>query len=94
MAAWVYVLANRKRGALYIGVTANLMARVHKHRTDPQGFVREFDVRRLTWYEEHDRIEEAIQRETSLKRWKRDWKIELIEKNNPDWRNLFLEFTA
>lgn len=88
------MLTNRKHGALYIGVTANLLARLHKHRTDPEGFVRRHGTNRLVWYESHERIEDAIQREKSLKRWNRTWKIDLIEKDNPDWRDLYLDFTA
>lgn len=87
-------MSNRKNGALYIGVTSNLLKRVHMHRTEPAGFVRSYDVKHLVWYEEHERIESAIQRETSLKRWQRAWKIDLIEQANPDWRDLFLEMTA
>ena len=94
MAGFVYMMSNRKNGALYIGVTSNLIARAQKHRTDPEGFVARYGLKCLVWYEEHRRIEEAIQRETSLKRWKRRWKIELIEQHNPDWRDLFSEFTA
>lgn len=94
MNAWVYILANRKHGTLYIGVTSRLAERIYKHRTDPTGFVRQFNVRMLVWYEEHCDIAKAIQRETSLKRWKRDWKIELLETQNPDWRDLYLDLNA
>lgn len=88
------MLTNRKHGALYVGVTGDLLARLHKHRTDPEGFVRRHGTNRLVWYEEHERIEEAIAREKSLKRWRRAWKIDLIEKDNPHWRDLYLDFTA
>jgi putative endonuclease len=94
MGGYVYMLANRKNGALYLGVTADLLRRLHQHKTDPQGFVRQYSTDRLVWYEQHDRIEDAIQRETSLKRWKRAWKIDLIEATNPDWDDLSLTFTA
>lgn len=94
MSGFAYILANRKRGALYIGVTSNLIARIHKHRTDPKGFVRRYSANQLVWYEEHERIEGAIQREKNLKRWERAWKVDLIEKTNPDWRDLYLDFTA
>jgi putative endonuclease len=94
MGGYVYMLANRKSGALYLGVTADLLRRVHQHKTDPQGFVCQYSTDRLVWYEQHDRIEDAIQRETSLKRWKRAWKIDLIEATNPDWDDLSLTFTA
>jgi putative endonuclease len=94
MVGFVYLLANRKNGAVYPGVTADLARRLHQHRTEPQGFVRRYGTFKLVWYEEHARIEDAIQRETSLKRWKRNWKLDLIATNNPDWRDLYLDFTA
>lgn len=88
------MLTNRKHGALYIGVTANLLARAHKHREDPEGFARRYNTNHLVWYEEHQHITDAIQREKSLKRWNRTWKVDLIEGSNPDWRDLYLDFTA
>jgi len=94
MVGFVYLLANRKIGAVYTGVTADLVRRLHQHRTEPQGFVQRYGTFKLVWYEEHARIEDAIQRETSLKRWKRNWKLDLIATNNPDWRDLYLDFTA
>ncbi len=94
MSGYIYMLANRKNGALYIGVTADLLRRLHQHKTDPQGFVRRYGANRLVWYEQHDGLEDAIQRETSLKRWKRAWKIDLVEAENADWRDLSQDFTA
>ncbi len=94
MAGFVYLLANRKNGAIYTGVTADLVRRLHQHRNEPQGFVRRYGTFKLVWYEEHASIEDAIQRETSLKRWKRNWKLDLIATNNPNWRDLYLDFTA
>ena len=90
MAGFVYVLASKPYGTLYIGVTSNLPARIYAHR-EGQGsaFAKRYNVKRLVLVEEYQTIAEAIQRETSLKRWKRDWKIELIEKSNPDWCDLF-----
>jgi putative endonuclease len=94
MTGFVYMLSNRKQGALYIGVTACLAGRVYQHRTAPKGFVARYGLKTLVWYEEHEQIETAIQRETSMKRWKRRWKMDLIERDNPDWRDLYAEFTA
>ena len=94
MAGYVYMLANRKNGALYLGVTADLIRRLSQHRSKPQGFVARYKLSHLVWYEKHEQIEDAIQRESSLKRWKREWKVELLEVSNPDWRDLMLDFTA
>ena len=86
----VYILASRKHGTLYIGVTGNLHERIDQHRTGRgSAFVRKYELTRLVWWEQHETIVAAIQRETSLKRWKRDWKIELIEKMNPEWEDLY-----
>ncbi len=85
----VYMLASGRHGTLYIGVTNNLARRVHEHKTKRQpGFTARYGVDRLVWYESYDRITEAIQREKSLKTWRRDWKIRLIEEVNPDWSDL------
>jgi putative endonuclease len=85
----VYILASRKHGTLYIGVTAELVRRVTQHRyeTTP-GFTTRYGVKRLVWYEQHDGIVEAIRRERALKTWLRDWKIALIERDNPNWDDL------
>jgi putative endonuclease len=87
---WVYILASQRNGTLYIGVTNDLIARISAHK-DGIGstFTRTYGVTWLVWYELHARIESAIQRETSIKRWPRKWKLELIERSNPDWRDLF-----
>jgi putative endonuclease len=87
---YVYILASGKRGTLYIGVTNNLARRVYEHKTGAiPGFTEKYGVKALVWYEVHQNIEAAIQREKSLKRWYRNWKIDLIEKENPDWRDLY-----
>ncbi|MCF8706767.1 GIY-YIG nuclease family protein [Rhizorhapis sp. SPR117] len=87
---WVYILASRYRGTLYIGVTANLAQRIWQHRNGMgSDHVRKYDVFRLVYTEPHTIIQEAIQREKQLKRWKRDWKIRLVEEQNPDWVDLF-----
>ncbi len=86
---FVYLLASKRNGTLYIGVTSNLFQRVAAHRHG-QGsvFTKKYGVTRLVWFEEHPLYADAIQRETSLKRWKRAWKIALIEKFNPNWDDL------
>ncbi|GAA4161439.1 GIY-YIG nuclease family protein [Shinella granuli] len=93
MTGYVYIVTNHKNGTLYIGVTADLERRIHEHREKiTPGFSSKHDCVRLVWYEEHDSIGTAIQREKSLKRWYWQWKVELIEAMNPDWRDLYLEF--
>lgn len=85
----VYLLASRKNGATYTGVTSNLIQRIHQHREGPiPGFTREYGVRRLVWFEQHATMEHAIVREKRIKKWLRRWKIELIERDNLGWRDL------
>jgi putative endonuclease len=87
---WVYIMADRHRGTLYVGVTANLPARIHQHRHgEGSDFCRRYGLDRLVWAERSDTIEACIAHEKRLKRWRRDWKIELIENANPDWSDLF-----
>jgi putative endonuclease len=86
----VYIMASRTYGTLYTGVTADLERRVAQHRAgEVPGFTRRYGVKRLVWFERHDDIGEAIQRETSIKRWNREWKINLIERSNPHWADLY-----
>ena len=86
----VYIVTNRPRGTLYIGVTGNLALRAWQHRTHAlPGFTDRYNLERLVWAEEHPCPRTAIQREKSLKRWRRDWKIALIERENPGWRDLW-----
>ena len=86
MAGFVYILASKPYGTLCVGVTSNLAARIHAHREGHgSAFTKRYNVSRLVLVEEYATISEAIQRETNLKRWKRAWKIELIEKTNPIW---------
>ncbi len=86
----VYMIASRKHGTLYIGVTAELIHRVSQHRAgEIEGFTQRYGVKRLVWFEHHDSIIEAIQREKSLKKYRRAWKINLIERENPNWDDLF-----
>ncbi len=86
----VYMMASRKHGTLYLGVTADLRNRVAQHREGLiAGFTQRYGVKRLVWFETHESITTAIQRETSLKRYRREWKINLIEQDNPNWDDLF-----
>ncbi|MDQ8757840.1 GIY-YIG nuclease family protein [Sphingosinicella sp. LHD-64] len=82
---WVYLLANRYRGTIYTGVTADLRARVSQHRERPSGFVDRYRVNRLVHVEEYP----TIAREKAIKKWRREWKIELIERDNRDWLDLY-----
>ncbi len=87
---WTYIMTNRPRGVLYIGVTADLAARVTQHRERTgSAFCRKYNLTRLVHAERHDDITFAIAREKALKAWRRDWKIALIEQANPEWRDLF-----
>ena len=91
MGGWVYLLANRYRGTIYTGVTADLTRRTWQHREQAGGFVGRYGVTRLVYAEPHDSIEAAIAREKAIKKWRRQWKIELIESQNPDWRDRYDE---
>ena len=87
---WTYIMTNRARGVLYIGVAANLAARVAQHRAgEGSAFCRRYRLTRLVLAERHDTIEDAIRREKLLKTWQRAWKIELIEAANPRWEDLW-----
>ena len=86
----VYMLAGRRNGTLYIGVTSNLVQRVWQHRDGAvPGFTRRYHVHDLVWFEMHESMESAIRREKALKEWWRTWKLDLIERANPDWRDLY-----
>lgn len=88
----MYILASKRNGTLYIGVTNNLIRRVWEHKEGTvEGFTKEYGVVMLVYYEEIQDIREAILREKRLKRWKREWKIKLIEGMNPEWKDLYLE---
>ncbi|MCW5690096.1 MAG: GIY-YIG nuclease family protein [Pseudolabrys sp.] len=87
---WVYILASRIGGTLYIGVTSDLVRRVYQHREKHgRGFTQRYDVTRLVHFEQFDDPENAIRREKRLKKWTRAWKIQLIEQNNPNWDDLY-----
>ena len=95
MAYYVYMLANRKQGTLYIGVTNDLIRRIYEHKEGlVESFTKRYGVDRLVYFETHDSIEAAIVREKKLKHWKRDWKTDLIERDNPDWRDLYPEIVC
>ena len=86
----VYILTNKKYGPLYVGVTSNLVGRVYQHKNNQaDGFSNKYNLHTLVYYELHDQIYNAITREKHLKKWNRSWKIELIEKCNPEWLDLF-----
>ena len=89
---WVYIIASRKNGTLYTGVTSDLIRRAWEHREGTiAGFTRRHSVKRLVFYEEQATAEGAIQREKNIKHWPRHWKIQLIEATNPDWNDLYLQ---
>ena len=87
---YVYIMTNGVTGTLYTGVTANLVARVTQHREEMgSDFCKQHGLKRLVYVEQYDRIEEAIWREKAIKAWKRAWKLDLIERANPDWDDLY-----
>jgi putative endonuclease len=87
---YVYLLANRKHGTLYAGVTRDILRRVYQHKTHAaRGFTSRYNVHLLVWFEIYDDPLNAIAREKEIKKWRRDWKINLIERSNPEWIDLF-----
>lgn len=87
---YLYILASKRNGTIYIGVTNNLVKRVYEHREGLiEGFSKKYKVKLLVYYEIHSDIKEAIKREKAMKKWLRKWKIELIEKHNPEWKDLY-----
>ena len=90
MAFYVYMLASRRNGTFYVGMTDDLARRIHQHRTGAlPGFTREYRVTKLVWYEVHDSREAAFVREHQVKRWRREWKIALVLETNGEWRDLY-----
>lgn len=91
---YVYMTCSYKNGTIYVGMTSDLGARVteHKNHANPDSFTAKNKATRLVWYERHDLIVDAIAREKAIKNWDRQWKVELIEKHNPEWREIILEF--
>ena len=89
MSFFVYILASQRNGTLYVGMTADLVRRAWEHRTGVvPGFTKTHGVKRLVWYEVHESREAAFQRERQIKKWKRAWKLEMIERSNAGWRDL------
>jgi len=87
---YVYILASNKNGTLYIGVTSDLVKRVYEHKHNPaDGFTKKYGVKMLVWFDKTNDAISAITREKQMKAWKRDWKVELIEESNPEWRDLY-----
>ena len=88
----VYILASKRNGTLYVGVTSDLVQRIWQHKNDfVEGFTKRYGVHTLVWFEAHESMESAIAREKAIKEWKRLWKVELIEQGNPTWRDLYDE---
>jgi putative endonuclease len=92
---WVYILASAPGGTLYVGMTNNLVRRVYEHREGfVRGFTRRYGVKRLVYFEAHDTALAALQREKNIKHWPREWKIDLIVRDNPTWRDLYDEIVC
>jgi putative endonuclease len=92
MTCWVYILASKLGGTLYIGVTNNLVRRVYEHREGlAESFTKRYGIKTLVYFEQHETIATALQREKNIKHWSREWKIDLIVAGNPDWCDLYEE---
>ncbi len=92
---YVYILSNERNGTLYTGVTSDLLKRVYDHKNDlVDGFSKRYGIHNLVWYEMHETVESAISREKQIKKWQRKWKLELIDKSNPLWDDLYENLTA
>jgi putative endonuclease len=95
MTYFVYMLASKPQGVIYIGVTNDLIRRVYEHKSHAvKGFTQQYNVTQLVWFESSESIQSAIEREKQLKNWRRDWKIALIEENNPNWMDLYPNLLA
>ena len=87
---YVYILSSKKNGTLYIGLTNNLLRRIYEHKNNIiEGFTKKYSVHNLVYYEKHNDINRAISREKQMKKWERQWKINLIRKSNPEWKDLY-----
>ena len=87
---YVYIMASRRNGTLYVGVTNNLARRVYEHKNNlVEGFTKKYGVHRLVYYEQYQDITSALQREKQMKKWNREWKINRIREQNPDWKDLY-----
>jgi putative endonuclease len=92
---FVYILASKKNGTLYVGVTNDLLKRVYQHKNKSvEGFTKKYNVDKLVYFEETRDIRSTIDREKTLKRWKRNWKINLIKQTNPEWNDLFYDYVS
>ena len=95
MSFYVYMVASRRNGTLYTGMTDNLLQRIWQHKSNAlPGFSKQYGVKMLVWYEQHDTREAALRRERQIKKWNRSWKLQLIERINPTWRDLYDEIAA
>jgi putative endonuclease len=93
--SYVYILASRRNGTLYVGVTSDLVKRVYEHKQNIiDGFTKKYGVHTLVYYEIHEDVREAIAREKRIKKWNRTWKLRLIEEINPEWRDLYNELAV
>jgi putative endonuclease len=87
---YLYILASKQNGTLYVGVTSNLVQRIHQHKNNQvDGFSKKHNVKTLVYFEHHETAESAITREKQIKKWNRSWKLKLIEKDNPQWNDLY-----
>lgn len=92
---YIYILASKKNGVLYVGVTNDLIRRTWEHKDDQvEGFSKKYFVKKLVYYKEFDNVYNAIEREKCIKRWKRDWKIKIIEKFNKSWEDLYNDISS
>jgi putative endonuclease len=89
---YVYILCNKRNGTLYIGVTSDLIKRIYEHKNNlVDGFTKKYNAHLLVWYETHETVEQAIIREKQIKKWNRNWKLALIERDNSGWNDLYEE---
>ena len=87
---YVYILSSKRNGTLYTGVTSDIIKRVYEHKQNVvEGFTKKYNIHMLVWYEIHDSAESAINKEKQIKKWKRTWKLKLIEKDDPEWIDLY-----
>ena len=87
---FIYIMTNRRNGTLYVGGTSDLVRRCHEHRSGfLRGFTKQYGLKQLVYFEQHDDVRAAIQREKTIKHWPRAWKVRLIHASNPDWQDLF-----
>ena len=92
---YTYILASKRNGTLYVGVTSDLIKRIYQHRSNlAEGFTAKYQAHHLVYFEQHRDVISAIQREKRLKEWQRKWKLALIEKHNPEWRDLYPEISG